>query len=275
MKAISPQASVAKLRKLSTLRPQLAIVTGTGLAGALDRVVPDARASYEEIPGFVPSSVTGHPGELIIGRLANEPIIVLAGRSHYYEGHSMSMVAFAVRALAAYGVRALILTNAAGGINPRLRPGEFMLLRDHINFMGANPLRGAVADHLPCFVDLTQVYDPGLTRLLQRAGKACGVKVRSGVYLAVSGPSYETPAEIRAFRLLGADAVGMSTVPEAITARQCGLKVAALSCITNRAAGLGGPLSHREVLETSSKVQESAGKLLFHFARLYGRSAQD
>lgn len=276
MKHISPQASADKLRKLSALRPRLAIVAGTGLAAALDRVIADTRVSYDEVPGFAPSVVTGHPGELTIGRLANEPIIVLAGRSHYYEGHPISTVTFPVRVLAAYGVRALILTNAAGGINPRFRPGEFMSLRDHINFMGSNPLRGPVAGELPRFVDLTQVYDPGLTRLLQRAGKVCGLKVRSGVYLAVSGPSYETPAEIKAFRVLGADAVGMSTVPEAVIARQCGLRVAAFSCITNRAAGLGGgPLSHREVLETAARAQAAAGKLLFQFTRLYGRSAQD
>lgn len=184
----------------------------------------------------------------------------------------MERVTYAVRTLAAFGIRDLLLTNAAGGVNRRFRTGDFMVLTDHINFMGANPLRGEASPDLPRFVDLTQVYDPKLSALLHRAGRAGGVKLRRGVYLAVSGPSYETPAEIRAFARLGADAVGMSTVPEAIVARQCGLRVAALSCITNLAAGIGrSPLSHVEVLETAKQVKTAAAAVLKHFARLYAR----
>ena len=184
----------------------------------------------------------------------------------------MERVTFVVRALAAFGIRDLLLTNAAGGINRKFRAGDFMVLTDHINFMGTNPLRGPAVSGLPRFVDLTQVYDPKLSAQLFRAGKNCQLRLQRGVYLAVSGPSYETPAEIRAFGRLGADAVGMSTVPEAIAARQCGLNVAAISCITNLAAGISKEnLSHAEVLETAERVKTLAVKLLEKFAGLYGQ----
>jgi purine-nucleoside phosphorylase len=197
--------------------------------------------------------------------------MMLSGRAHFYEGHPMTLVTFAVRTLAAYGISDLLLTNAAGGVNRGFRVGDFMMLTDHINFMGTNPLRGAEMPGMPRFVDLTEAYDKGLRRTMQRAAKACRLKLRSGVYVAVSGPSYETPAEIDAFRRLGADAVGMSTVPETIVARQCGLRVAGISCITNLAAGRSGePLSHREVLETAERVKSMAAQLLTNFARLYG-----
>ena len=186
----------------------------------------------------------------------------------------MERVTFATRTLAAYGITDLLLTNAAGGVNRKFRAGDFMVLTDHINFMGANPLRGAPVPNLPRFVDLTRAYDEGLGRLLRRASQACGARLRSGVYLAVSGPSYETPAEIRAFARLGADAVGMSTVPEVIVARQCGLRVAAVSCITNLAAGRDSQtLSHAEVLETAERVSKLAAQMLEQFAKLYGRKA--
>ena len=233
-----------------------------------------ARASYRKVPGFRPAEVAGHAGEVQIGRLAGEPVIVLAGRSHYYEGYPMRTVSFPIRVLARYGVRDLLLTNAAGAVHPRFQPGDFMALKDHINFMGVNPLRGLTPAGLPRFVDLSQVYDPALARLLKSAARACHLKMPSGVYLAVSGPSYETPAEIRVFRRWGADAVGMSTVPEAVVARQCSLRVAAFSCITNLAAGLGGAVSHHEVLETTSRRQEDVGRILFHFAGLYARQGK-
>ena len=186
----------------------------------------------------------------------------------------MEVVTFAVRALAAYGIRHLLLTNAAGGLNRSFRPGDFMVLSDHINQIGANPLRGPPVAGLARFVDLTEAYDEGLRRLLHQAGRECRLKLRSGTYLAVCGPSYETPAEIRAFARLGADAVGMSTVPEAIVARQCGLRVAALSCITNLAAGRAkGPLSHTEVLQTGERVKTLAAQLLKNFAKLHGQAA--
>lgn len=209
----------------------------------------------------------------MVGRLAGTPIIVLSGRAHYYEGHTMEQLTFPVRVLAAAGARALLLTNAAGGINRRLRTGDFMYLTDHINWMGVNPLRGPVAPGRSRFVDLTRVYDAGLNRLLIKAAGQAEVRLHPGVYLAVSGPSYETPAEIRAYARLGADAVGMSTVPEAMVARQCGLAVSAISCISNPAAGRGRkPLAHAEVLETVAKAGESGAQLLEYFVRLYAQN---
>jgi purine-nucleoside phosphorylase len=266
-----PKAAAARLKRLSRLRPTLAMVLGSGFHHVLSELRVAAEVSYGKLPGFPPTGVSGHAGQLFIGHLGGNPVMVLSGRAHYYEGHPMTLVTFAVRALAAYGIRDLLLANAAGGVNPTFRPGEFMLLTDHINLMGVNPLRGGPAPGLPRFVDLTRAYDPGLRRLLQRAGRACGMRLRTGTYLAVSGPSYETPAEIRAFARLGADAVGMSTVPETIVARQCGLKVAAVSCITNLAAGRSRkPLSHAEVLETAERVKKLAAQMLKNFAELYG-----
>ena len=268
-----PRGAAARLKKLSRLRPTLAMVLGSGFHHALSELQVNAEVSYAELPGFPPTGVSGHAGQLFIGHLGGTPVMVLSGRAHYYEGHPMTLVTFAVRALAAYGIRDLLLTNAAGGLNRSFRPGDFMALTDHINLMGVNPLRGAAAPELPRFVDLTCAYDKGLRGLLQAAGRACGTKLRSGTYLAVSGPSYETPAEIRAFARLGADAVGMSTVPETIVGRQCGLNVAAVSCITNLAAGRGRkPLSHAEVLETAERVKKVAAQLLKNFAQLYGQA---
>ncbi|HWV98260.1 MAG TPA: purine-nucleoside phosphorylase [Candidatus Acidoferrum sp.] len=266
------ELAAARLRRLSRVRPTLALILGTGFHHVASALDVETRVAYGKLPGFPPVGVSGHAGELILGRLGGTPVIVLSGRAHFYEGHPLSLVTFPVRALAAYGIRDLLVTNAAGGINTRFRPGDFMVLTDHINLMGANPLRGPVQAGRPRFVDLTRAYDAGLGLLLHRAGRLCRMKLRSGVYLAVAGPSYETPAEIRTFGRLGADAVGMSTVPEVIVARQCGLKVAALSCITNLAAGRGRQaLSHGEVLETAERVKRQAARLLENFAKLYGR----
>jgi purine-nucleoside phosphorylase len=238
----------------------------------LSELKVQAEIAYGKLPGFPPVGVSGHAGKLFIGHLGGTPIMVLSGRAHFYEGHEMAAVTFATRTLAAYGIRDLVLANAAGGLNRRFRPGDFMVLTDHINLMGTNPLRGPAIRGLPRFVDLTCVYDKGLRALLRRAGRGCDVALRSGVYLALSGPSYETPAEIRAFARLGADAVGMSTVPEAIVARQCGLRVAGLSCITNLAAGRSAqPLSHTEVLETAERVKTLAARLLKTMATEYGQ----
>jgi purine-nucleoside phosphorylase len=268
----SPQTAAMRLKKLSQLRPTLAIVLGSGFHHVLTELRVERKISYAKIPGFPVPTVSGHTGELYFGHLGKTPVMVLSGRAHFYEGHSMERVTFAVRALAAFGIRDLLLTNAAGGINKKFRAGDFMVLADHINLMGANPLRGPAVPDRPRFVDMTQVYDAKLRALLFRAGKSCNLRLQRGVYLAVSGPSYETPAEIRAFARLGADAVGMSTVPEAMVARQCGLNVAAVSCITKEAAGIGkGKLSHAEVLETAGRVKTLAAKLLKHFGGLYGQ----
>jgi len=269
----SPQIAAARLKGTYQLRPTLAIVLGSGFHHVLTELRVDKRISCAKIPGFPVPGLSGHAGELIFGKLGGMPVLVLSGRAHFYEGYSMEQVTFPVRTLAALGIRDLLLTNAAGGINQKFRPGDFMVLTDHINWMGVNPLRGPAMPGRPGFVDMTHVYDERLSALLFRAGKSGNLKLRRGVYLAVSGPSYETPAEIRAFARLGADAVGMSTVPEAMVARQCGLNVAAVSCVTNPAAGRGrGPLSHAEVLKTAERVKGLAVELLKNFMRYYGET---
>ena len=265
--------AASQIKKLSKIRPALGIVLGSGFNHVLSELEVDARVAYSKLAGFPKTSVTGHGGELLIGKLGGTPVIVLSGRAHYYEGYTMDQATFAVRTLAACGVKDLLLTNAAGGINRSFRAGDFMLLTDHINLMGTNPLRGPALPGLPRFVDLSQAYDPALSALAITAAKKIRTRLRRGVYLAVSGPSYETPAEIKAFARLGADAVGMSTVPETIVARQCGLRVAAISCITNLAAGISrSPLSHDEVLETGERVKNIGASLLKTFATLYGKT---
>src|SRR5471030_2935581 len=271
MNSPNPTTAAARLKKFSPLRPALAIVLGSGFHHALTELRVDKKIPYAKIPGFPKPTVSGHAGELYFGHLGKMPVIILSGRAHFYEGHEMERVTFATRTLAAFGIKDLVLTNAAGGLNKNFRAGNFMVLTDHINFMGTNPLRGTAIPGLPRFVDLTETYDKKLRELLFRAGKISKLKLQRGVYVAVSGPSYETPAEIRAFAKLGADAVGMSTVPEAIAARQCGLRVAAISCITNLAAGIGSEnLSHADVLKTAEKVKVLAAQLLKNFAGLYG-----
>ena len=266
-----PGLVAAKLRKLSSLRPRLAIVLGTGFDHVANELETDAEIDYRELRGFPSPGVSGHIGKLLIGRLKKTPIMLLRGRSHFYEGHEMAQITFPIRVLAQYPIKDLLLTNAAGALNRRFKVGDLMIFRDHINFMGANPLRGtAVQDDLHRFVDLTRVYEEELSYLLRRAGRTSRVRLQTGVYLAVSGPSYETPAEIRAFSRWGADAVGMSTVPEAIVARQCGLRVAALSCITNQAAGRSGkPLAHAEVIQNAKLAQKQTARLLAAFAKMY------
>lgn len=269
---LNPEKSAAQIQRLSALRPRLGIVLGSGFNHVLNQFQIEQRIPFQAITGFPTVGVHGHAGELVFATVGGLPILVLNGRAHFYEGHSMEQVAFPVRTLAAFGVSDLLLTNAAGGINRRFRPGDFMLLKDHINLMGVNPLRGAPLSAGSGFVDLTKTYDPELQRLWRRAARRAGVKLHAGVYLAVSGPSYETPAEIATFGRLGADAVGMSTVPEAIVGRHCGLRVTAVSCITNLAAGRNRrAISHEEVLETAERVKGSAATLVGNFVELYGK----
>lgn len=269
MRKPSTRAAAASILARSRFRPKLALVLGSGFDCTLDSQA-EARIPYSRIAGFPRPGVAGHTGELVIGRLGGEPVFVLRGRAHFYEGHPMSAVTFAVRTLVECGINDLLLTNAAGGINPRLRVGDFMVIEDHLNLIGVNPLLGMDGSAASRFVDLSQVYDAGLRRLLYDAARNCGLKLKQGVYAALSGPTYETPAEIRALAMLGADAVGMSTVPEAIVARHCGLRVAALSLITNLAAGRAkSVLSHSEVLQTGIRLRAATGKLLTQFAKLY------
>ena len=268
----SPAEAAHGILKRSKLRPALAMVLGSGFSSVLSKCTVVFEIPYSAIPGFPRSAVAGHQGKFCFCFLAKVPIVVLSGRAHYYEGHSMEAVTYAMRVLAAMGVKAVLLTNAAGGIASKFKAGDFMGLTDHINFMGANPLRGWTGEQWPRFVDLSDTYDAELTRFLKKAADKAKARFSTGVYLAVAGPSYETPAEIRAFAKLGADAVGMSTVPEAIVARQCGLRVAGLSCITNLAAGRNKEkLSHQEVLDAGTAAGPVAARLLEQFTELYGQ----
>lgn len=272
MKEKTPGATAAYLRRKTRLRPRLGIILGSGFQGVTEHVESAQSVPYKELAGFPAVGVEGHSGELVLGRLGGTKVAVLSGRAHYYEGHSMDEVTFAVRTLAAFGITDLLLTNAAGAIGRGLCPGDLMVITDHINLMGVNPLRGPVAKEMPRFVDMTAAYSAELRRVLELAARTMRIRLKAGVYLAVGGPSYETPAEIRAFARLGADAVGMSTVPETIVARQCGLRVAGVSCITNFAAGLTGePLAHTDVLRTGERVRLKAAQLLVEFARRYER----
>ena len=266
----SAEAVASELCSATALRPNLAIVLGSGFRGIAERISANIKIPYSKLDGFPRPSVGGHAGELIVGRFGKTPAVVLSGRAHYYEGYDMPQVTFPVRVLAAFGITHLLLTNAAGGINKRFRPGDLMLIRDHINFMPGNPLRG-IQDNSR-FLDLSRTYDPELARLLRAAAKSLRIRLQSGVYMAVSGPSYETPAEIRAFARLGADAVGMSTVPEAVVARHCGMAVAGLSCISNLAAGLGKePVAHEEVLAVGKRIAGKSAELVARFVEIFGK----
>jgi purine-nucleoside phosphorylase len=269
--SFDPKTTAAQLKKETPLRPALGMVLGSGFQHALDELEVAREIAYSQIAGFPTVGVTGHAGKLVFGKFETVPVVVLKGRAHYYEGHEMERLTFPVRVLAEFGVRTLLLTNAAGAVNTSFRAGDFMALDDHINFMGANPLRGPTYPGLPQFVDLTRVYDRRLIEVAKKAAKASRLRLRTGVYLAVSGPNYETPAEIRAFRRLGADAVGMSTVPEAIVARQCGLAVAGVSCITNKAGGdeKTGVLSHSDVVATVESKRNEMAWFLRTFAVLH------
>ena len=244
--------------------PRIALVLGSGLGAFADELADAAVIPYEDIPGFARSTVEGHAGRLVIGKADNIEAVCLQGRFHYYEGYAFDEVTFPVRTLRALGCNVLLLTNAAGGVNSGFEVGTLMLVTDHINLLGANPLRGANDDRWGTrFPDMSAVYDRELMSHARAAATEVGVDLRHGVYAALPGPSYETPAEIRMLRTLGADAVGMSTVPEAIVARHCGMRVMGVSCITNMAAGvLETPINHAEVMETGARVRESLTALL-------------
>jgi purine-nucleoside phosphorylase len=256
--------AVGFIKKNCPLTPQVGVVLGSGLGEFADSVGSATAIAYGDIPHFKIASVAGHAGRLVLGRIGPLPVAVLQGRIHYYEGHDIGDVVFPMRVLAKLGVQSLLLTNAAGGINRGFRPGDLMIIRDHINLTGLNPLRGINDERLGTrFPDMSALYDPALQEIIAAALIEAGRPDRRGVYLGLSGPSYETPAEIRMFATLGADAVGMSTVSEAIAARHMGLRVAGLSCITNLAAGLSAqPLSHREVTETGERVKNDFVRLL-------------
>jgi len=244
--------------------PQVGVVLGSGLGEFADSVAEPTVIATADVPHFKKASVLGHAGRLVLGKIGPAHVAILRGRIHYYEGHDLSDVVFPVQVLAKLGIRSLLLTNAAGGLKRELRPGDLMIIGDHINLMGLNPLRGVNDERLgPRFPDMSAVYDPGLQEIIAAALGEIGRPARRGIYVALGGPSYETPAEIRMLAALGADAVGMSTVPEAICARHMGVRVAGISCITNLAAGLSAePLSHKEVIETGERVKMDFIRLL-------------
>lgn len=244
--------------------PEIAVILGSGLGSLADRIEGRQEIPYEKIPGFPSTTVPGHEGKLIFGNLGGKSIAAMKGRFHYYEGHDMDSVVYPVRALGMMGVGNLIVTNAAGGVNTGFRPGDLMLIEDHISFFAENPLRGENLDELgPRFPDMSCAYDRKLRELALECAARIGIDLKKGVYCYCKGPSFETPAEIRALRVLGADAVGMSTVPEVIAARHMGMRILGISCITNMAAGiLDQPLTHEEVMETGKKVEQKFSALV-------------
>jgi purine-nucleoside phosphorylase len=244
--------------------PDVAVVLGSGLGAFAGSLADATVVPYSIIPHWPAAKIVGHAGELVAGSIEGRRVLALSGRAHVYEGHAMSVATFATRVLGLLGVKVLILTNAAGGINTSFAQGALMLISDHINLMGTNPLVGPNDERFGArFPDMTMAYSPRLRQMAREAAAALRIRVEEGVYVAVTGPSYETPAEIRAFRVMGADAVGMSTVPETIVARHMGMEVAGISCITNMAAGvLPEPLVHEEVLATTARVRDQFIALL-------------
>ena len=257
------EASKAILAK-KNVTPRVGLVLGSGLGVYVDTLEEKTIINYDEIPYFKQTSVEGHQGRLIFGKAFGVDIVALQGRLHAYEGHPMDEIVFPVRVLATLGIEVLILTNAAGGVNKNFSPGDLVLIDDHINMMGVNPLVGPnIAQLGPRFPDMTQTYDPQTKQYFLEAAKEMNYNLKSGVYCSLLGPTYETPAEIRMLRTLGADMVGMSTVPEAIAATHFGIKVAGISCITNMGAGMTGKkLSHEEVKTEASKVMKIFSNLL-------------
>jgi purine-nucleoside phosphorylase len=243
--------------------PRIAIVLGSGLGGLADRIGSSEVVPFREIPGFPESTVVGHAGALISGRLGGKPIVALSGRFHVYEGHSARLAGFPIRVVHALGAQTLIVSNAAGGVNRLFKAGDLMLIRDHINLTFRNPLIGALEAGDLRFPDMSEPYDSGLAAIARRVASEQGVQLRDGVYAGLLGPAYETPAEVRMLERLGADAVGMSTVPEVIVARARGMSVLGISCITNMACGISAePLSHEDVLETTRRVGETFAGLV-------------
>lgn len=251
------QEAVSFIRERSSSKPKIGIVLGSGLGAFVKDVEIEVSIPYSDIPHFNPPTVEGHSGNLIFAKAGGVPIVILQGRNHYYEGHSMESVAFPTRTLAVLGVETIILTNSAGGMGDGMSAGDFMIIEDHINLMGTNPLMGPNIKELgPRFPDMSEAYDKKLINIMEQLLQKQGAQFHKGIYCGVSGPTYETPAEVRYLKLIGGKAVGMSTVPETIAANHLGLRVAALSCITNLAAGISShKLSHDEVTETAKRVE--------------------
>lgn len=263
-------AAAAHVKKLRAAQPAIGLVLGSGLGAFADGLDDLLKVPYGRVPYMPQSAVVGHAGNLCLGRVGGAEVACLQGRVHTYEGHPLERVVFGVRLLSALGCRAVLITNAAGGISDKLAAGDLMLITDHLNLMGRNPLVGPNDDAAgPRFPDMTRAYDEALCEAARRAAADSSVKLAEGVYAAMLGPSYETPAEIRMLATLGADAVGMSTVPEAIALRHRGVRVGAMSCITNLAAGLSGALlDHREVEDTARRTRQAFTQVLGRWVEL-------
>ncbi|MEO8910400.1 MAG: purine-nucleoside phosphorylase [Gemmatimonadaceae bacterium] len=260
------KAAKAIAKRAGDREPVVAIVLGSGLGGLAKTIEDAVRIPFGEIPGFPETTVVGHEGAVIAGRLGGREVVALSGRFHMYEGHPAALAAFPVRVFHAMGIRELFVSNAAGGISTKLRVGDLMMISDHLNLMGSNPLVGPAQEGETRFPDMTDAYDPGLRRVMRTTAERLNIPLREGVYAGLLGPSYETPSEVRMLRQLGADAVGMSTVPEVIMARALGIRVVGVSCITNAAAGVtGAALSHAEVLETTQRVSGAFERLVTEF----------
>ena len=252
------------IKKQTNLCPDIGLVLGSGLGDYADTLEEAVRIPYADIPNFPVPTVPGHSGAMVFGKKCGQTVVVLQGRIHYYEGLPQKEITLPIRVLAALGVKTVVLTNACGGVNLSFKPGDLMLISDHINFSGSNPLIGANLDAFgPRFPDMSDLYTASIRAAIKEKASAAGIELQEGVYAMYSGPNYETPAEIRMFRIMGADTVGMSTVPEALVAGHCGMQVVGISCITNMAAGiLPVKLSHAEVMETADLVHDKFQKLL-------------
>ncbi|MDT8435472.1 MAG: purine-nucleoside phosphorylase [Gemmatimonadota bacterium] len=276
LRALAAQAAATLSRRAPGFRPRIGIVLGSGLGGLAERFTDAVTVPYALVPGFAATSVQGHAGQVVLGTLDGVPAVALRGRAHMYEGHPAWASAFPVRALHALGIRALFLSNAAGTVNPSYAPGELMAIRDHLNLTGRNPLVGPVVPGDARFPDMTAVWDPELLAVLREAAEESEVRLHEGVYAGLLGPSFETPSEIRMLERLGADAVGMSTVAEAITARALGVPCFGVSCLTNYGAGIGAtPLDHAEVMEVTERVADRFQALVLAAVRRADRRLTD
>ena len=258
------ERAARKIRERIKTKASVAVVLGSGLGGFADELSAATAVPYDEIPGFARATVEGHAGRLVVGKIADSAVAAMQGRFHFYEGYSLEEVTFPIRVLKLLGVRTLILTNASGALNVEFTPGSLMVITDHINLLGVNPLIGPNDERFgPRFPDLSNTYAHELQDIVLREARAMGMQMWRGVYASLTGPSYETPAEIHMVRALGADAVGMSTVPEAIVARHMGMQVVGISCITNMAAGVSDePVDHSQVMATGEQVREQFTELL-------------
>jgi len=268
--AVSARSAADAIRsRTGPVQPVAAIILGSGLGALANQIKDGARVPFADIPGFPSATVAGHAGLFISGTLAGKPVLALAGRFHMYEGHAAALAAFPTRVLHALGARTLIVSNAAGGIRPTFAPGDLMLIRDHINFMFRNPLIGPVDAGETRFPDMSSPYDPDLGALARDVARREQIALQEGVYCGLLGPTYETPAEVRMLSFLGADAVGMSTVPEVIVASALGMRALGVSCITNMACGLStSPITHAEVIETTANAAAKFERLVTGIVRL-------